>query len=348
MATIQTRITQGGRKRFRAIVRIKGYPSATATFDRKTDARSWSRKIETKIEEGKYFPQSKAKSTSLENLIDRYIDTVMQRKLRSAYTQTAQLVWWKAQLGQHKISDVSPHMIASCRDQLTLRPASVNRYLAALSHVFTVAIREWDLLENNPVVKVSRLKEPKGRTRFLDDAERSHLIKEVQASNSPLLYPIVILALSTGARKGEILNLKWADVDLSRRMFILHDTKNGEKRGLPLVGLAFDLINELRQARSNEVGFVFPNRVGDGPLDIRTAWRTVVKRAELEDFRFHDLRHSAASYLAMNGATLAEIAEVLGHKSLEMVRRYTHLSVDHTASVVGRMNEKIFSDGESS
>jgi integrase len=153
---------------------------------------------------------------------------------------------------------------------------------------------------------------------------------------------VVVLALSTGARKNELLALKWQDVSLQRGMITLHETKNGERRALPLQGYAHQLISDHAKVRRLDCDYVFPSEKKKQPIDIRTAWENTVERAELEDFRFHDLRHSAASYLAMNGASLAEIAEVLGHKTLQMVKRYAHLSEAHTSKVVASMNEKIF------
>jgi len=154
----------------------------------------------------------------------------------------------------------------------------------------------------------------------------------------------VLLALSTGMRRGEILSLTWDDLDPERRTIILQDTKNKERRAVPLVGVAYRLLRDLRKSRSNESDLLFPGSDPERPVDIRKPWETALKRAEIKDFRFHDLRHSAASYLAMSGASLPEIAGVLGHKTYQMVKRYAHLSDQHTVAVVERMNEKIFGD----
>jgi len=214
--------------------------------------------------------------------------------------------------------------------------------VTALGHVFTVAVNEWEWMEQNPVRKVSKYKEPRGRVRFLSDDEREKLLEACKESDNRFLYTVVVLALSTGARKMELLELKWQDVDLTRKSIILHETKNDDRRVLPLQGYALSLILECSKIRKLHCPYVFPSDKKCQPIDIRTAWENALKRAEIEDFRFHDLRHSAASYLAMNGASLAEIAEVLGHKTLQMVKRYAHLSEAHTAKVVQSMNERIF------
>ena len=156
-------------------------------------------------------------------------------------------------------------------------------------------------------------------------------------------------------RSGEILGLYWQDpknppqdrawgvVDVAAGRIVLHLTKNGERRVVPLVGHASECVKELAKVRRLDTDLLFPGRVKTSePIDLRQPWEKALERAEIHDFRFHDLRHSAASYLAMNGASLAEIAETLGHKTLQMVKRYSHLSEAHTASVVERMNAKIF------
>jgi integrase len=155
---------------------------------------------------------------------------------------------------------------------------------------------------------------------------------------------VVVLALSTGMRQGEIMGLTWDVVDLNRGRAILHETKNGERRAVAIAGHALDLLKELGKVRRIDTALLFPAKgiTPKKPMDLRTPWEAAVKKAELADFHFHDLRHSAASYLAMNGASLAEIAEVLGHKTLQMVKRYAHLSEGHTARVVESMNSKIF------
>jgi len=182
--------------------------------------------------------------------------------------------------------------------------------------------------------KVTKPKEPRGRVRYLGDEERGRLLEECRKSESPDLYCALVLALSTGARRMEVLGLRWGQVDFHRRAITLLETKNGEIRSLALVGHAFELMDARAKVRRIDTDLVFPGRLRGRPVDLRASFETALKRAGIEDFRWHDLRHSAASYLAMNGATLAEIAEVLGHKTLAMVKRYAHLSQAHTTRVV--------------
>jgi len=354
VAYIEKRVSKTGVVRHRALVRLRGHPSQSATFERKTDAKKWVQQTEAAIREGRHFKSAAAKRQTGAELIDRYVKEILPRKPKSMYDQGRQLRWWRSQLGDRSLADTTPQFIAQCRSKLGSEPVrggvrgpgTVNRYMAALSHVFSIAIREWGWLEDSPMRNIASLKEPKGRVRFLSDDERKRLLDACGASRSPYLYPVVVIALSTGMRKNEVLGLRWKDVDLERRVAVLEDTKNDERRAVPLAGLALQEARRLAAERALGCPLVFPGKRGTTPVDIRTPWETALRHAQIDDFRFHDLRHSAASYLAMNGASLAEIADVLGHKTLQMVKRYAHLSEQHTAGVVERMNEKIFGNEE--
>lgn len=351
VATIEKRNGIDGSIGYRVRVRLRGFPPQTASFKRLTDAKKWVQQTESAIREGRHFKTVESRKHTLKEAIDRYIQSVLpSKKPNSQRDQSKQLEWWSDQIGYLSLADVMPSIVAEERDKLaqgkTLRgdrtPATVNRYLAIISHLFTVSVKEWGWSHENPVLKVTRLREPRGRVRFLSDDERTRLLEVCKKSDSAYLYTVVVLALSTGARRMEILGLKWQDVDLSRGVITLHETKNGERRVLALASLALELMKNYAKVRTLHCDFVFPAHSLNKPVDITTPWETALRRADIKDFRFHDLRHCAASYLAMNGASLAEIAEILGHKTLQMVKRYAHLSDAHTSKVVARMNEKIF------
>lgn len=349
MATIQPRKNQDGTTSYRVQVRLKGHPTQSATFARKTDAKRWAAMTETAIREGRHFKTTEAKRHTGADMIERYKVQVMPHKRpRTQSPQYAQLTWWNDEIGDYLLADITPALLSQCRDKLSRRgcsPATVVRYLAVLSHAFTVAMKEWQWVESNPLYRVTRPKEPRGRVRFLDNLERERLLTACRESSNPDLYTAVILALSTGCRRGELMTLTWDQVDLERGAITLHETKNGERRTLPLAGSALELMQARKSARYLVTPLVFPSRVHPHlPVDLRQPWEAALKRAEITDFRWHDLRHTAASYLAMSGASLAEIAEVLGHRTLSMVKRYTHLSHDHTAAVVARMNRQYLGD----
>jgi integrase len=351
MATIEKRQNEDGLISFRVKVRLKGHPTETSTFERLTDARRWVQATEAAIREGRSFRSSKAKKYIFRELANKYEKEILALSGKETDNQSLYIKYWKDKLGDYVLADVTPSLIADHRNNLlgmknkykrTIGASTANRYTTALGHIFTVAVKQWEWLESNPVHRVKKLNEPRGRVRFLSDEERDALLNACQDSENSQLHIITVLALSTAARKDEILSLKWQDVSLERNLITLHETKNGERRALPLQGYAKQLMIEHSKVRRLDCDYVFPSKKKKQPIDIRTAWENAVKKAELEDFRFHDLRHSAASYLAMNGATLAEIAEVLGHKTLQMVKRYAHLSETHTSTVVASMNKKIF------
>jgi integrase len=349
MATIEKRIGKDGQQVYRVKVRRKGAPVLTETFAKLSEAKKWAQMTEGAVLAGRNFQVPEAKKHTLADVIDRYIGAILPQKSRSSITmQTLQLTWWKAQLGPCVLADVTPAMIAECRDKLAQgdkKPranSTVRRYLAALSHAFTIAVREWGWLDDSPMRKVSKPKESRGRVRFLSDEERQRLLESCKISVNPYLYTIVVLALSTGARRGELLSLHWGDVDLKRGMLTFRETKNGERRSVPLTGYALEVLTQHAKIRRLNTTLVFPNSTGTQPMCIRRAWGNAVARAGIKDFRFHDLRHTFASHLAMQGASLLDIATILGHKTLQMVQRYAHLSQAHTAGIVARMNKAIF------
>jgi len=350
--SLHSKVTQ--QTSYRVMVRLKGHPPESATFSRKTDAGKWAQDTESAIREGRYFKTAEAKKHTLAELIDRYQGEVLSEKpLERRRDQERHLKWWKEELGDYSLADLTPAIIAEKRGLLakgtTVRkkrrgPGTVNRYLTSLGHAFSIAVKEWGWLDNNPTQKVRKLKEPRGRVRILSDKERDSLLAACRKSGDRRLYPLVVLALSTGARRGELESLRWADVNLKSGSAVLHNTKNDERRSLPLTGHALEEMKQLGKVRRLDSDYVFANTEGR-PLFPRKAWERAVVEAKLKDLHFHDLRHTAASYLAMSGATLAEIAEVLGHKTLAMVKRYSHLTEQHTSKVVAKMNEQIFGSG---
>lgn len=190
--------------------------------------------------------------------------------------------------------------------------------------------------------KVTKPKEPRGRVRFLSDEERKRLLEACKASPSPFLYTAVVVSLSCGLRRSELMNLSWHDLDLEKGRITLEETKNGERRSIPLTGLALQLLRDLKNNRHIATHLLFPGKNPLKPIDLRGAWENALQVSQIKNFVWHDLRHSTASYMAMNGATLLDISELLNHKTLSMVKRYSHLSENHSTEVVASMNEKIF------
>jgi len=350
MASIQRRIwtDKEGRQRtsYRAQIRRRGFPPVSATFDRKTDAAEWAKQTEADMSRRRYFPQHEAERHTLTDLVDRQLETVRMDRPHDYERQRVILGWWKEKLGDYTLATITPDLIGRHRDKLQteegMSPGTINRYLSALSKAFSNAVTEWHWVPDNPMRRVSKKTEPKGKVRYLSDDERAALLKACRSSEYKPLYLIVLFAITTGMRRGELLGLRWQDIDLERRVAVLHNTKNGDRRSVPIVPEVADLLREHGKVRKIGNDQVF---VSDGSAEVwlfDKAWYEALATAKIKSFRFHDLRHTAASYLAMSGATTAEIAAVLGHRTLQMVKRYAHLSDQHVGTVVERMTKKYF------
>jgi len=349
MARIKERTAKDGTPRYFVEIRLKGYPTQTATFKRKTDVKKWIQDTESAIREGRHFKTAEAKKHTFTDLVERYCTSYLPNNNDKAYSEKEQLErrhrlgYWQSLMGCLVLADITPQLIDEHLEKMTQSNATKAKYLKNLSHAFSVAVKKWGWITDNPALKVTTPALPKGRIRFLDDAERARLLAECQASSNKQLYLCVILALSTGMRQAELMNLQWKDVKLNEGYLILHETKNGERRRVPLAGHGLALLREHAKIRRLDTPLLFPSTTDPlRPIALRRPFLNALARAEIHNFKWHDLRHCTASYLAMNGASLAEIAEVLGHKTLAMVKRYAHLSDSHVSNVVASMNAKLF------
>jgi integrase len=360
---------------YRAQVRVKGRASESQTFPNLKEAKAWAASIESAIREGRHFPHAAAKRTNFDALAKDYVDTVLAEfDEKEKATRERQLKWWSEQFAGLTLAEITADRISKARDKLStetftrgkphknrktgemVQPkeykrtgATTNRYIATLSHLCSFAVKERRLLDRNPVSDISRKKEPRGRTRFLSDDERTALLAACAKSEWCALHALVLLAITTGARKGELIGLRWADMDLKKGHALVRETKNDQQRTLPLAGKALEALRELKLQNSARSAFVFPQMTVvldpktnepqlDGPyLYFDAHWYAALEAAGIGDFHFHDLRHTTASMLAAQGCSLLEIANVLGHKTLAMVKRYSHLVVDHKAKVIEKM-----------
>lgn len=211
-------------------------------------------------------------------------------------------------------------------------PATRNRELAALRHLLRLAV-EWGHIEKAPRIRLAR--EPEGRLRFLNEAEAVRLLDACRQSQNPHLYRIVVVALYTGARRGEVRGLTWERVDFARGVLLFSHTKSGRRREVPMSEAVYSVLAEIPGQKTE--GPVFRRRDGAAWGSIRTAFERAVVIARLEDFRFHDLRHTCASWLIMAGRNLKEVQELLGHRTFAMTLRYAHLSPDRLREAVASL-----------
>lgn len=348
---IEEREDSNGNVTYRAKVRIKGFRTASSTHARLTDAVRWRQQTETDIRRGKYFQTAEARKHTFGELVDRYIASVLPRKPKSIKKQTAQLLWWKEQIGNRLLSEVNTPLIVEIRDKLgngtTYRGgkrslATVNRYLAVLSHAFSVAINEWQWLTESPIKRLKQ-KESNGRIRFLSDDERDRLLLACKESKNKYLYLVVLIALSTGCRLMEIMSLKYGDIQWENDncIFTITETKNGHPHVVPLVGVAKQLLAEHAKIRRLDTDLVFPASRGfkAKPAVIRTAWEEALKKADIKNFSFHCLRHTAASWLAQSNISGPIIQKILNHRSSNISARYIHFAESHLQKALEKMND---------
>lgn len=356
MATIERRRASDGTTRFRVKVRLLGEKPRTKTFRRKTDADAWAKATESDLARGAYVPTTSDRRRTLAELIDKCIKEHLptKRNNKSADKVAAQLEWWKSELGSLSLDKLSAQAIAGARSKLLTRkakrgarlsPATANRYLAALSVATKWGWKELGWLRRNPVLDVTKGAESSGVVRFLSDAERVSLLDAARADADPNVYTAIVLALCTGQRAGNLASLDWDDVDLERKAIRLRDTKAGEGRWVPLVDIAAKALEAHLERDPTRDGWVFKSTTRDTHADINgMAWLRVKRAAGLTgaaNLRFHDLRHTAGTYLNEAGATPIQIAAALGHKTLAMAQRYSHQSAEFTRSVFDKLSERI-------
>ena len=350
MGTITKRISSKGKLRYRAQVQIKGYPAQSKTFGHMKIAEKWIRDTEDAIRSGTHSALAEEERHSVADMINRFIIEEVGKR-RSGHNTQRELEWFSTQIGNLRLSALTPAVVVECRTRLQQEestrgkrsPATVNRYLAALSVCCSFALKEWMWIQSNPCSKVTRLQEAKGRTRFLSDEERQRLLKACEPI-SKSLYLAVILALSTGARRMNVWALTWNDIDLTtgKETVTFAKTKNDSTVILPLAGKVVQLLLDYRKVRRLDTNLLFPSRVNPNqPIDFKAPFAKALRQAEIEDFRWHDLRHSAASYLAQQGVDLRRIAAILGHKTLSMSLRYSHLNVEHLREDLEKMTGRL-------
>lgn len=335
MATIRQRKNKGGEVVYEVQVRMAGHPRRSGTFRKMADAKRWASRTEAEIREARYFGNRPTSGATLSEAIDRFLkERLSDYNKHDQVARVRLLNWWRDRIGSIRLTHIRTEHVSSAVVDLQrdgYSNSTINHYIAAISRVLSIAVKEWQMAATNPARNVTRRPMKNGRVRFLSHEERASLMRACEESRSEILAPLVTLALCTGARRGELMALAWDDVSLERKTATFRDTKNKSDRTIPLSKPAIDALMALpRDGRKVFGRWAFP----------REAWVFAVKRSGVANFRFHDLRHTAASYLAMCGATQIELAEMLGHKTLIMVKRYAHFSESHLSGLAAKMADK--------
>ncbi|MFM1908258.1 MAG: hypothetical protein RLZZ591_1935 [Pseudomonadota bacterium] len=335
---------------WQATVRVTGYPSQSKTFERKVDAEIWSRKIEADIDRGIFQSVSEAEKTTLSDLIDRfkreYAPFHYRKRADEKEAWRFQVARLDSLLGKYSLAAIDPKIVGVFRDlrlsgnsqMAAVSSSTVRKEIFMLSKLLKFAQIECGILlpRGNPVANVRKPSEGKGRERRLTKVEFADLEVEIMKSRNKYLYPAFQFAIETAARQNEVLSLTWENVNLVRKFALMKETKNGEVRAAPLSSKAIDVLNSLPKPKPS--GKFNPD---DHPFPIdRTcllsAFRYACQRAKIQDFTWHDLRHEAMSRLSeKNEFSVLELASISGHKTLQMLKKYTHLQAEKLAEKMG-------------
>lgn len=351
MASIYKRKNEDGTTVWRAVIRIKGYPTVCNHFERKQEADDWSKETERRIKLGQFNFSAHNQHHTYADLLHRMEADGAFSLQRSFKNCRSQFDYWKQRFGVYALVHVTPELIVQERKILIDSPlpdgskrssATINRYTAVLSATFGYAVKKLRWIPENPCRTLSKLKESFGRDRILNDEEISRLLDACKQSRSPLLYPIVLFALTTGARRGEILSLEWRHIDLAKGIAFFQETKNGRPRSVALSDAVIAELKVLYEARNLSKPLVFASKTAFGRIDIKKAWMQAVQRAGLTDYHFHDLRHLFCTLAAGDlGASNIELATAMGHRTLSMLLRYSNLDAKNSKKFSDHISERI-------
>jgi len=307
-------------------------------FATEAEATEHAAKVVKILEAG--MPVADDPTMTLERAFERYFRAKARKRSLPEDRRLAEHL--KAAFGKDtRLKDLTAGRIAAYRERrlaatsvrrkdaagnaTPLSAASINRPLALLRHLLRLAHDEWGVVTTVPKITLER--EPEGRIKWLEPDEEARLLSACADSDNENLLSIVTVAMETGMRYGEIMGMTWERVDLSRGVIRLERTKSGRRREVPMRQVVYDALTKLAGARE---GSVWPER------SIRTAWETVVERAKLDDFHFHDLRHHFASWFMMRGGELLALSKILGHAKVSMTEKYAHLAPDHLRGEMSR------------
>ena len=341
---------------YQAIVRKKGHPSQTRTFRAKRDAERWSRQIESEMERGVFVERTESEQTTLNELLDRYSREILP-KLKGGHKEQSRIKALQSGLGAYSLAALNSSMIAKYRDKRLstvsektgrlVGAQTVKHELGLLQRALKMAAMEWGIALPGgiPTAMVKKPSLPPSRNRRLVDDEEERLLAECDKSRNVWLRPCVVFAIETAMRAGEIvetwklnketgkremvsIGLQWSDVDLRKRTAHLPKTKNGEARDVPLSSRAVATLEALPRTLDGRV-------FGTTYEGIHQSYVRACRRAGIKGLTFHDLRHEATSRLFEKGFNPMEVSTITGHKTLQMLKRYTHLRAEDLAKRMG-------------
>ncbi len=328
----------GARRRRRERVGYSKAEAQSALESRRTDVR---RKKFDGI-----LPERETASMTLAELRDRYLRHSKTKKTRQTAERERGILddHLLPEFGSLRLDQITPGAVEEFRDKRSeakRAAATINKEVQLLKYILTKSV-EWGLVQVNLIRDVKPLKVPPGRVRYLEQSQVPHLLRACPK----WLRPIVVISMNTGMRRSEILRLRRQDVDLSNRLIILERTKNNDRKIVPMNQTVYEIFRNLPPRLDSPYCFAEPDGQPNNGPRVTIAFRRAVKRAGLENFRLHDLRHHFASWLAMSGHGLRTIQELLGHRDPKMSMRYSHLSSEYLKQAVEDLDRLQGSAGE--
>jgi len=341
------------------------------TFSTKEEASEWAESIDNKIEEILKLGPKKLKKISPDKVdelggLDLFqklgvqVEFITFKVLADKYMEQwtgkdenfiRRVGFWLSEFHDTPVKSIKSIHIEKVLDRYSVGPVNgygstkkktnntLNRMKAAISSVLAYGVDK-RYLSKNVAKKVCYKAVDNKIERYLSDKERNNLLKACSESSWDKMYLLVLLGITTGMRKSELMKLRWPDINFDKGLAGLATTKNGSPRMNPIPLFVLD---EMKKFRHIDDSYVFNNEKNpEKPYSFRDQWDKAREKAGLIGFRFHDLRHTAASYLVMNGATLHETAGILGHKSMQTTQRYAHLSTDHKIKLSERVMSSVF------
>ncbi len=314
---------------WQAKIRRRGYPLVSKTFGTKAKAERWARIIEKEMDDDLFVSRIEAESTTLKEALQRYLDEITPTKKGVRQESDRIKVWMEHDLACRYLANLRGADFAQYRNQKVkdgANPSTIRNQLNIISHLFNIARKEWGMESlGNPIQNIRMPKMPAGRDRRLQEGEEVLLL---ESSDYPMKQ-LIVLALETGMRLGEITGMQWQNINLKKSTAVLQETKNGERRVVPLSSRARETISTLPRHIN---GYLFP---ATSSSSVSHRFATLCRRNNIRGLRFHDLRHEATSRLFEKGLDMMEVASITGHKTLHMLRRYTHLKAEDLARKLG-------------
>jgi integrase len=339
-------IREKGPYQFHVQIRKKGYPATTRTFLSRDEAEDWATVIESEMIRGIFQSTAEAEKTTLCTALERYEREVLPTK-KGRQPDKSRIKTLKQWLGSLKLAAITSASVASFRDGRLkeVSEQSVIHEINLLNRVLKTAVIDWGIAlpSGIPTAMIRKPKKPQGRDRRASQEEINAIVSETESNE---LAGIVLMAAETAMRRGEIGKIQWHDVDLKKQVLVIHDTKNGDRRAVALSMKAVSVLKSLPRRIDGRVFGLQPESISQAFERARNRARSAYEkdcektgkapdRDYLVGLRFHDLRHEAASRLFEKGLNPMEVASITGHKTLQMLKRYTHLRAEDLAKKLG-------------